>query len=330
MFGEDLDFNKKFVVSIEFKENFDQIDYCMDSKDLKFCEESKIGDFDIFESVMDKLDKEWYKIKDKELKKIKKIIPEEFCDVCVRKETEDDPILVCQGCSISVHRDCYGSSFAKEEFFLCQCCIFYYLEPICKFCGFKNGTMKLTDNFKFGHILCVLFDKSLDFDNPISKEPIYTKDYKILKGKCIFCNSNDSEYTKLECSYGICMNVYHLGCSLDKTYFDINNKISYCPLHDPSKSKNMFTSSASFRNLYSGYVKLSENPLIRKKVDLTLWRDTDYKKIIKSDPKILEKNLNELELSFDKKMVDKISKYWTVKRTTNKRYGISYLRHKLD
>ncbi|KAK6090643.1 hypothetical protein P3W45_000366 [Vairimorpha bombi] len=330
MFGDNLDYYKELPVVINFVHDFDRVDYCLDTTDLKFCELMKISDFDLFEFVMDRLDKGWFKEKDKKLKKIEKILPSEVCDVCVRKETENDPILVCQGCAISVHRDCYGSCYSKEELFLCQCCIFYYLDHTCIFCGFTGGAMKMTNDFKFGHILCVIFDKTLDFDNPISKEPIYTGNYKLSQGTCAICKSKDDKYTRIECSYGICMTSYHLGCSIDKVYYDINNRISYCQLHDPSKSRNLFTSSASFKNLYSGYLKLKEKPLIRKKVPINEWKETEYIKLIKSDPVIPDSVYKKLSKIAEKDLLESICDYWLSKRNKDRRYGVSYLRHRVE
>ncbi|WUR04134.1 bromodomain-containing protein 1 [Vairimorpha necatrix] len=327
MSNDNFDFDLPRLININYKYNDKNIDYCLDERDSEFIEKMNIKNLDLFENVMDTLDKDWFKQKQKKLQKIKLVDPMEYCDVCTRKETEDDPILVCQGCNVSVHRECYGSSFSKDEIFLCQCCIFHDLENICMFCNTKGGVMKITEDYKFGHILCVLFDKSLDFDNQISKEPIYTQEYKRIERKCNICGG--TEATKVECSYGVCMNVYHMGCAIDKAHFDISNKISYCMEHDPGKRRNLFTSNSSILHVYSGYAKLTEKPVIRRKIKMMEWIDTEYNKIIKSEPKIYRDVWSEATEE-NRELVEKICQYWIYKRKRDKTYGVFYLRHTLN
>lgn len=326
-FMTDDNYNLLRIINVQYSYNFNKVDYCIDSIDEEFINRNNIRDINLFEKIMDRLDKHWFTTKQNDIKTITPLASSDQCDVCTKKEKEDDPILICQGCSISMHRDCYGSSYSKDEFFLCQCCIFHDLDHTCIFCLKEGGAMKMTSNYKFGHILCVIFDKSLDFDNPISKEPIYIEDYKPIIDDCMFCKNNYG--TKIECNFDCCFNIYHLTCGIDKVYFDIANKISYCQQHDPTIKRCMFTSNSSFRNLYSGYVKINNPPLIRQKVKMSEWKDTKYSLIIKSEPKIYE-DVYKLGKDTDKNFIKSVCNYWLCKRNIFKTYDIHYLRHTVE
>lgn len=325
-----LDIFKKQKITIEtdivktsYKEN--QVDYCIDDTDKQIIDLFNI-DTDLFENIIDMLEKEWFKIQQEKISKCDILeIDDDFCDVCTYKGDQNDPLLICQGCGIPVHRDCYGSSFSEEEFFLCQRCIYYNIDTKCIFCHSNDGIVKITENCNFGHILCVLFDPSLDFDNQNSKEPIYLKNYKKVTDQCVFCKKDFG--TKIECSYGLCMNVYHLCCSLDKVYYDIKNQISYCAEHDPTKKRNVFSSSVNINN-YKGYQICKYDIKIRKKLEMRKISETDYFKILKEKPKISCKIYNLLSDKANQNVLDIVCKYWLIKKEKNAYPLISNLIYK--
>lgn len=316
---------KTEISKVHYKEN--QLYYCIDDTDKQIIENFNI-EVDLFEQIFDMLEKEWFNIQQEKIHNCDtlEIDDDDVCDVCTYSANEGDPLLICQGCSIAVHRNCYGSSFSEDEFFLCQRCIYYDKDTTCIFCHSNDGLVKITNNCKFGHILCVIFDPTVDFDNQNSKEPIFLDNYKRVIDSCVFCNKDFG--TKIECSYGLCMNVYHLNCSLDKVYYDIKNQISYCFDHDPTKKRNVFSSNVSINNIYKGYQICKYDISIRKKLKMKKCIQTNYLDILKEKPKISCKIYNELCTFVNKNVLDIICKYWLFKKEKTTRPLISKLIYK--
>ncbi|EOB13713.1 Bromodomain-containing protein 1 [Nosema bombycis CQ1] len=289
----------------------EDVDYCLDEYDLKNFDFENV-DLDAFEFAIDRLEKDFHENLKTEIKeKFIKLEPEDRCDICTFEEIDDNLILICQGCGISVHRDCYGSSYDEDEVFICLSCYYFYLNPVCMFCPEKGGLMKMTTDCRWGHVTCVLFNEFLDFDNPNSKEPIDLSRYKECQGSCIFCE--DTFGTKVQCNYGLCPNFYHVSCGLDKIYFDMNNNVTYCDEHNPQKSKSIFSNSHNFLKSVVGYRKLSNPPLIRKKNPLSKSKNTILMEILNTKPYVSDSVFSLIfkkDYFKDKKALEKICEYW--------------------
>ena len=86
------------------------------------------------------------------------------CDVCLVKwYTDDDKIIICDGCNEAVHQSCYGREIKdkvpKENVdWLCVRCKTQETHPVhikCAFCNDRDGIMTFTEKFGFHHINCL-------------------------------------------------------------------------------------------------------------------------------------------------------------------------------
>ncbi|KAF9763768.1 Bromodomain-containing protein 1 [Nosema granulosis] len=309
--------------------------YCLDDFDLQFLEEIKKQlsieiEPEAFEFVIDRLEKEWHSILQKQVdENFSRLLPEDCCDICTFPESGENIIIVCQGCGISVHRDCYGSSYDRDEVFICLSCTYIDKNPVCMFCGSEDGIMKLTTDCRWGHLTCVLFDETLDFDNPHSREPIDITKYIENKSVCIFCKNDQG--TTVHCSYGYCPNTYHVSCGLSKTYFDVSNLVSYCEEHNPLKVRSLFSTSNVFLKNVAGYKKLNLPPAIRKLKGLSKRKQTIVTEIYKTEPYVSVSILNEiLSNGPNQKIIEIICAYWKLRKSENSMFLLNSLRLRFD
>lgn len=132
-----------------------------------------------------------------------------YCDCCICYNMDEDeyilnPILMCVGCRLYVHRDCYGVKEAAEEF-VCQKCRDSGF-PRCWLCG-KGGSALKKDGDRFFHLFCALIDSRIDF-----KDRLYLNSLKTTprpSGICCICSRSDGFLTQCE----LCEVAFHYFCA---------------------------------------------------------------------------------------------------------------------
>lgn len=132
-----------------------------------------------------------------------------YCDCCICYNMDEDeyilnPIEVCVGCRLYMHRDCYGVKDASGEF-VCQKCRDMG-SPRCCLCG-KGGSAIKKDGDKFFHPFCALVDSRVDF-----KDRLYLNTLKMplrSSGICMICARNDGLLTQCE----LCESSFHYFCA---------------------------------------------------------------------------------------------------------------------
>ncbi|WEL37934.1 ePHD domain-containing protein [Encephalitozoon hellem] len=271
----------------------------------------------IFELIMDRLEKEWFFfIRGLVARHVKQAKPSSFCDICTRYMSEnDEALVVCQGCEICVHENCYGIQ-DLSNFWLCRKCIYGESLGECSFCVSSNGAFKQTSDNKWGHVLCAIFNRSLSFGHPLSKDPIDVSSYRKESG-CLFCD--EGRGTVIHCSYFACPKKYHVSCALDKCYFDLRNSLSYCTFHSPSK-RNPY--ELGYRKINTsnrfGYERLRNPPIIRKKVPMGCPKPTLFSKLNSLQPIAIPSIVSRIKIHDlkDRHDVDisKVLRYWELKR----------------
>ncbi|KAL1441291.1 hypothetical protein MTO96_008707 [Rhipicephalus appendiculatus] len=106
-----------------------------------------------------------------------------ICAVCLGDiSIEDDEIVECDCCGVSVHEGCYGitdsdsvmstgSSSSTEPWF-CDACRAGQKEPICELCPNTGGIFKETDVGKWVHLVCALYIPGVAFGNVEKLTPV--------------------------------------------------------------------------------------------------------------------------------------------------------------
>lgn len=295
----------------------------------EFMKEYECIGINLYELVMDRILKEWrlWQIKIinmyyKSCYKKKGVVP---CAICTtQKESEGNLILVCNGCNLSVHQECYGvpnlekftsieealkSFYFLDSLWFCRKCLFFKeTVPKCKYCNMDGNAYKQIYNTKrWGHVLCVRFIDTLSFSNLVFLEPIEElkcEDSKpevkktsqpvkeVPQRTCFICNYRKGGVIK--CANKTCGLYYHVTCGINALYyFDLKNHISYCHLHDPEKASNN-DNFASFSDLEGGtqgndnYVNLKHIPEIRKRIPIFIQEQTFIHKVAHLRPRFTD------------------------------------------
>jgi hypothetical protein len=292
--------------------------------DEEFCNKNRIDENFYKKTVQNFEIKNWEKIC-KKLDKIKYQHGNESCDICGNCEEEDEnKIITCQGCYISVHEGCYGvfanpgttpdnsesgvsNTIAEPCRWMCKKCIFYFEDGNCMFCNKTSGILKKTENGSWGHVVCALLHQSLSFCNMILRDPIeFSAEQGIgaikNKGICTICNE-PSRYL-INCSYEGCNVAYHASCCSEVFYSDLNNSVTYCDLHDPIKNYKCLQSRRNAFKDIEMYSTLSESILLRTNVEFQEPKNTKFLKIAKKPV-----HLNKSDLQLNKKTLQ-IFNFW--------------------
>ncbi|ELA48177.1 hypothetical protein VCUG_00415 [Vavraia culicis subsp. floridensis] len=247
--------------------NFTNIDYNADSYDLAFLAEYGIKmPVSLFELIIDRLEKEWYFFKHTLVKNT--FIPFEssagVCNVCSYSSVRTGNNLVyCDGCNLCVHQECYGVPIIPHGSWFCKPCL-YQLGPLyCRFCVKTGGAYKMTSTMKWGHVVCVMWNKDLYFGNEVFMEPIEdpnrTNAHR-LKHSCSICASTKGVH--IRCAYTECETRYHVTCAIENDlYMDQNNMLTYCIVHDPRRD-------IRYDDDFEYYPVIGKVPRIRRPVKL--------------------------------------------------------------
>lgn len=87
---------------------------------------------------------------------------------------EEDEIVFCDGCNVSVHMSCYGIDALPTNEWLCQACTLCYGKSLkCELCPLRGGAMKCTKTgAHWAHVVCALWMPEVRFDDVDRREPV--------------------------------------------------------------------------------------------------------------------------------------------------------------
>ncbi|KAG8196845.1 hypothetical protein JTE90_027558 [Oedothorax gibbosus] len=196
-------------------------------------------------------------------KKLKVLI----CSVCLgdvsllprqgsdnKQVDEEDEIVECDCCGISVHEGCYGisdvetavstvSSYSTEPWF-CDACKAGNMNPTCELCPNTGGIFKETDVGKWVHLVCALYIPGVAFGDVDKLSPVtlFEMPYSRWGAKpCALCEDERFGRTGvcINCDAGMCRSFFHVTCaqkegllSKASTEEDIADPFfAYCKLH---------------------------------------------------------------------------------------------------
>ncbi|XP_037516725.1 PHD finger protein 14 isoform X1 [Rhipicephalus sanguineus] len=152
-----------------------------------------------------------------------------ICAVCLGDiSIEDDEIVECDCCGVSVHEGCYGitdsdsvmstgSSSSTEPWF-CDACRAGQKEPICELCPNTGGIFKETDVGKWVHLVCALYIPGVAFGNVEKLTPVtlFEMPYSRWGAKsCVLCEDERLSRTGvcITCDAGMCKASFHVTCA---------------------------------------------------------------------------------------------------------------------
>ncbi|KAI0036173.1 PHD-zinc-finger like domain-containing protein, partial [Vararia minispora EC-137] len=203
-----------------------QVEYDMDEQDQEWLDsvnterkanqQNKVS-YDIFEVIMDRLEKGWFDLT-KNIQKPDMAMPSEdtTCAICDDSEVENtNAIVFCDGCNLAVHQDCYGVPYIPEGQWLCRKCTVSPENPVsCLLCPNEGGAFKQNAVGEWVHLLCAIWIPETRVANEIFMEPI-TGTERISKQRwrlrCSICDVRQGAC--IQCTKSSCFLAFHVTCA---------------------------------------------------------------------------------------------------------------------
>ncbi|CAA0809914.1 PHD finger family protein [Striga hermonthica] len=156
------------------------------------------------------------------------------CDVCRRRETVLNPVLVCSSCKVAVHLDCYRSVKSTPGPWHCELCDDQFssrgsgapdtnswekLHSVakCSLCGGTTGAFRKSVDGQWIHALCAEWVLESTYRrgqvNPIVVSDTVSKGVNV----CNVCHHKHG--VCLKCSYGHCQASFHPTCARSAGFF---------------------------------------------------------------------------------------------------------------
>ncbi|GAA5970804.1 hypothetical protein JCM11641_004461 [Rhodosporidiobolus odoratus] len=203
-----------------------QVEYDMDDQDQIWldsvnADRKKDGHpavtYELFEIIMDKIEKEWFDLT-KNIPKKSNAVPTEDakCGICDDGECENsNAIVFCDGCNLAVHQDCYGVPYIPEGQWLCRKCTVCPEKPVtCVLCPNPYGAFKQTTTGQWAHLLCAIWIPDTGVSNTVYMEPvdgvegISKSRWKLV---CYLCKNRVGAC--IQCAKSNCYTAFHVTCA---------------------------------------------------------------------------------------------------------------------
>uniref|UniRef100_A0AAG5DUX8 PHD finger protein 14 n=1 Tax=Anopheles atroparvus TaxID=41427 RepID=A0AAG5DUX8_ANOAO len=158
-----------------------------------------------------------------------KMLMKSICCACLGDRSDDqNEIVECDGCGVTVHEGCYGvsectsissttSSCSTEPWF-CDACKAGVENPDCELCPNRGGIFKETDVGKWVHLVCALYVPGVAFGevDQLSSVTLFEMPYNKWGAKtCSLCEDAKLARTGvcIGCDAGMCKTYFHVTCA---------------------------------------------------------------------------------------------------------------------
>ncbi|XP_039023104.1 uncharacterized protein LOC120155675 [Hibiscus syriacus] len=214
-----------------------------------------------------------------------------LCDICRRSETVLSPILVCSGCKVAVHLDCYHNVKESTGPWRCELCeelfssrssgapsLNFWEKPYpaveCGLCGGTTGAFRKSVDGQWVHAFCAEWVLESTFRrgqiNPVEGMDMASKGVDI----CCICGCKHG--TCIKCSHGHCQITFHPSCSRSAG-FCMNLKLgggklhhkAYCEQHSVeqrAKAENQKHGIEELKNMKQNRVELERLRLLCERI----------------------------------------------------------------
>ncbi|CAO3641597.1 unnamed protein product [Mucor hiemalis] len=293
-------------------ELFETVEYDMDEQDEMWLKiynserkKEKLGEVsgDLFESIIDKLEKEWFDLIKSLPKKTndEPALPEDTkCAICDDGECENsNAIVFCDGCNLAVHQDCYGIPYIPEGQWLCRKCMVSPENPVsCIFCPGEGGAFKQTTTNQWGHLLCAIWIPEVGLSNSVYMEPIDNIE-NVPKSRwklnCYICRRRQGAC--IQCDNKHCFVAFHATCArwarlcmrmkLHGTHYDGVVLKAYCEKHTPRDYKEQVDVDKSVADAQRWFTdpKRRKDNLMPRKRYVDEEEDDSYPNLTNDEPK---------------------------------------------
>ncbi|KAK4684246.1 NuA3 HAT complex component NTO1, partial [Tremellales sp. Uapishka_1] len=324
-----------------------QVEYDMDEQDQEWLDainaerkkdQSGPISYEVFEIIMDKLEKEWFDL-------IKRIpqpashlpVEDSKCSICDDGEGENsNAIVFCDGCNLAVHQDCYGVPYIPEGQWLCRKCTVSPENPVsCLLCPNEGGAFKQTSTGHWCHLLCAIWIPELGVGNAMYMEPVEGVE-SIPKNRwkliCSLCKERVGAC--IQCENRNCFTAFHVTCARQmgllmtmKTAENGGILRCFCDKHLPAHSRDDFESETA-SNLSSvtpaprkhrgGSVGGSHNPQIAVTTKSARAHAKSYRPGPPIVPGMILKRLydyvQKVQIRKRQPFVERLCRYWSLKR----------------
>ena len=306
----------------------------------------------VMEKVIEELEQGW-RVLTQPLRKLQQrkeaaLFPDEVpCEICGDSDTSNcNVIVLCDDCDLAVHQECYGVPHIPEGPWLCRPCSekkssAFEFRAKCILCPWPGGALRKTTDHRWVHSLCALLvpETAITFSpsDPHDLVDPCSLQSDRAKLRCVLCRGDpkiDLGYP-VQCSSKMCPVAFHPMCARSAGWtVQYSNQKAFCGKHTPEINDDQGTDltvdepKIKLRlNLSSSASAMSLSPtkskfptvLIGDNCPLHVARSGEKLRIPTFAPKVLIEHVaDELDLAEGTKlrfkMVQKIAKYWTLKR----------------
>jgi hypothetical protein len=197
------------------------------------------------------------------------------CAVCDSGESVDENLIViCSGCNIPVHSECYCIKNIPEDDWLCEPCTRSCKLAQCFLCPVRAGALKQAGD-SWVHVTCGRYLQTKCPENGFFD---FRKiDQNKFKLRCFSCGLKTGAC--VQCSCGRCANAFHVECRKDLIEVTPTGINWLCPSHKASKLTRI--------------VKLKQDLSLDyiKQAAMFVWNQS-FQQLEKKKKKIAKKNKN--------------------------------------